>query len=170
MLTAHLPSGYVLGKILTKRLERDHQGQAGAMMKGALIGAMVPDLDMLYFHFVNHGHTHHHLFITHWPLAWLALAIPVLAGLSLRGTIRARNAAMAFFAGVLLHLLLDSVAGPIFWLLPFAPGRVELFHVPAAYSHWVLSYLLHWTFLFELAIWGTAAMLYVRGSWKLVRG
>ncbi len=48
-------------------------------MAAALIDALIPDLDMLYFHFVDFGSTHHHMFVTHWPLAWLAIGLPVIA-------------------------------------------------------------------------------------------
>ncbi len=162
MLTAHLPSGYILGGILEK--EKDRSATTAWVLSAALIGAMIPDLDMLYFHFVSLGRVHHHMFVSHWPLAWLALGLPLIVMAHLWASTRLRNAALAFFAGVLLHLALDSIAAPIFWLMPFAPGRVELTVVPASYSHWILSYLLHWTFFVELTIWAAAIGLYWRKS------
>ena len=157
MLTAHLPSGYILGKqIHRKRLE-------GPLVIAAMLGAVTPDLDMLYFHFVDFGRTHHHMFVSHWPLFWLVLAGLVISLAHLAGWVRFRNGAIAFFAGVMLHLALDSIAAPIFWLLPFAEGRVELVNVPASYRHWIISYLLHWTFAFEVMIW-LAAIWMVRQS------
>ncbi len=170
MLSAHCPSGYLLGSLLEKKKNAatatdiptatDTKASTAWVLPAVLIGAMAPDLDMLYFHFVSFGQTHHHMFISHWPLAWLALGVPTLLLVQLKGGRRLRNAAIAFFAGVGLHLLLDSVAAPIFWLMPFAPGRVELVTVPASYSHWILSYLLHWTFLIELSIWAAAIGMY----------
>jgi len=162
MLTAHLPSGYILGAILEKDLEKDNDRPAHTawILSAAIIGAMIPDLDMFYFHFVSLGRVHHHMFVSHWPLAWLALGLPTIAMTQLRGSARWRNGAIAFFAGVFLHLLLDSIAAPVFWLMPFAPGRLELTVVPASQSHWILSYLLHWTFLVELAIWAVAIGFY----------
>jgi len=138
MLTAHLPSGYLLGRLLEKnkniRNGPDIEASTAWVLPAAMIGAMVPDLDMLYFHFVSLGRVHHHMFVSHWPLAWLALGVPIIMLAQLKGSVPQKNAAMAFFMGVLLHFLLDSVAAPIFWLMPFAPGRIELVTVPASYT------------------------------------
>ncbi|MCP4934015.1 MAG: hypothetical protein GY927_07365 [bacterium] len=73
-----------------------------------------------------------------------------------------RNITIALFGAVMLHLCLDSIAAPIFWLMPMMERRVELVSVPARYSHWIISYLLHWTFALELAIWLSATLAYVR--------
>ena len=158
MLTAHLPSGYILGKRFSKN------GRKGALVSAAMLGAVTPDFDMFYFHFVDFGHTHHHMFVSHWPLAWLALGVPVVALAHMGRRVELRNTALAFFAAVMLHLGLDSIAAPIFWLAPFAQGRVELVLVPANYSHWIISYLLHWTFAFEVMIWLTALFLFWRSA------
>ncbi|UWR86651.1 hypothetical protein [Phaeobacter inhibens] len=37
-------------------------------------------------------------------------------------------------------------------------------YVPAAQSHWVLSFLLHWTFVLELGIWVLALYLWCKRS------
>ena len=157
MLSAHLPSGYLLGHSFAVLKPG---GNKSWVLGAALVGAMVPDLDMLYFHFVSFGRTHHHMFVSHWPLAWLAIALPVILLLHILGRTVVRDVGIAFFVGVLLHLLLDSIAAPIFWLMPFAPGRVELVSVPAYYSHWIVSFVLHWTFLIELSIWAAALFLF----------
>ncbi len=156
MLTAHLPSGYLLGRLA------GHNRSNSPVLIAALIGAVLPDLDMLYFHFVDFGRTHHHMYISHWPLAWLALGLLTIAILQLVRAAMLRNIAMAFFGAALLHMCLDSVAAPIYWLMPLAQGRVELVSVPAHYSHWIISYALHWTFALELTIWLAAILLYAR--------
>ena len=156
MLTAHLPSGYILGRIFAGR------SSGRAIMPAAFFGAVIPDIDMLYFHFVDIGQTHHHMFVSHWPLFWLALAFAVILVAHIAGRGALQNAAVAFFAAVMLHLALDSIAAPIFWLLPFGEGRVELVRVPAHYSHWIISYLLHWTFALELTIWALAFFIFGR--------
>ena len=156
MLTAHLPSGYLIGRLAEKRWSGDH------VLTAALVGAVLPDLDMFYFHFVDLGRTHHHMFVSHWPLAWLAVGAPVIALLHYMHAIAQRNIAIALFGAVMLHLCLDSIAAPIFWLMPIMEGRVKLVSVPANYSHWIISYLLHWTFALELAIWLAAILAYMR--------
>ena len=146
MLIAHLPSGYILAT-----LARQRAGAKPLTTTAALTGAMAPDLDMLYFYLVDAGRTRHHVFVSHWPLFWLAWGLVSLA----LGKLLAPHYLPAigmFFAAALLHMVLDSIAAPIFWLMPFDRTPVELVKVPAAYDHWVLSFVLHWTFLLELAI------------------
>ena len=73
MLTAHLPAGYVLAR-LARRPET-------GVMAAALAGSMVPDLDMLWFHFVDNGSIHHHRYWPHIPLIWAGIAVVVMATL-----------------------------------------------------------------------------------------
>ena len=76
---------------------------------------------------------------------------------------RYRAAALAFFAGILLHMLLDSIGGDIMWLAPFNTDLWELVSVPASQPHWIWSFVLHWTFALEAMIWGAAVYFFVRG-------
>ncbi|GLK76005.1 hypothetical protein GCM10008171_12590 [Methylopila jiangsuensis] len=62
---------------------------------------------------------------------------------------------------MLLHMALDSVAAPMTWLAPFSDATVELARVPAIHPNWIVSFLLHWTFLIELAICAVAAALWL---------
>ncbi len=156
MLTAHLPSGYLVGRLAEKSCSGNH------ILIAALIGAVLPDVDMLYFHFVDFGRTHHHMYVSHWPLAWLVFALPVICVLHFMHAIAQRNIAIVLFGAVMLHLCLDSIAAPIFWLMPIMKGQLELVSVPARYSHWIISYLLHWTFALELAIWLAAILAFMR--------
>lgn len=150
MLTAHLPSGYCLGKLA---------GWRGLTFTAALIGAVLPDLDMLFFYFVDNKAIHHHRYWVHIPVFWAAIASVVLPA---SWRTRYKPAAIAFFAAIAMHLLLDSIGGGIMWLAPFNTELWELVTVPASQPHWILSFILHWTFLLELLIWAGAAYLYVR--------
>ena len=38
------------------------------------------------------------------------------------------------------------------WLWPFSDRLITLAVVPARYDHWVISFILHWSFLAEIAI------------------
>ena len=153
MLTAHLPSGYVLARLAPQRCW---------LLPAALLGAVLPDFDMLWFHFVDRGSIHHHRYWVHIPAFWAAaaaLTLPVMAVL-------ARNllpAAGIFFAALFLHLVLDTIGGGILWAAPFSTHLYSLVEVPATQSHWVLSFLLHWTFLLELGIWAGAFYLWRKG-------
>ena len=70
--------------------------------------------------------------------------------------------AVVFLASIFVHLILDSMVGAIGWLWPWDDRPFSFFEVPAARSHWVLSFLLHWTLLAELTIWAAAATLFLR--------
>ena len=151
MLTAHLPSGYVMARLWGR--------PAPWLMLAALIGAMVPDLDMLWFHLVDNASVHHHRYWPHIPLIWAGIAV-VCTGILWRT--QWRVAGLMFFAAIFLHLMLDTVTGGILWLYPVSSTLFRLVEVPAAYDHWVISFLLHWTFALELAVWLAALVLWVQ--------
>ena len=153
MLTAHLPSGYVLARL----------GPEGRwLMPAALIGAVLPDADMLWFHFVDQGQIHHHRYWVHVPAFWAAIAALTLPVLAVRARRWLAPAAM-FFAALLLHMVLDSIGGGILWGAPFSDHLYALVEVPASQPHWALSFLLHWTFLLELGIRALALYLWRKG-------
>ena len=142
MFIAHIPSGYLLGR---------GAGVGGAAMAAVRLGSVAPDFDMLWFHLVDHGRVHHHDYYSHIPGFWLLVALPVLALLRWRRRPWGMIAAM-FFAGVFLHLVLDTLVGGIMWLWPVSDHLYSLAVVPARYDHWVISFVLHWSFLAETAI------------------
>ncbi len=152
MLTAHLPSGYVLA--------RSWRGPVKYLMPAALIGSVLPDADMFWFHFVDQGSVHHHHYWPHIPAVWAGIALvtlPILYRFGLLAT------GAVFYTSIFLHLILDTIAGGINWAWPMASNLFVLTEVPAAYSHWIISFVLHWTFLAELAVWALALWIYF---WK----
>ncbi len=151
MLTAHLPSGYVLARALPRGIP--------ALMPVALLGAVAPDFDMIWFHFVDNGAIHHHRYWVHIPLFWAAVAVVALPLAWWMGYLRM---ALVFFAAILMHLLLDTISGGIMWGAPFSGHLFALVEVPANFSHWVISFMLHWTFLAEVLVWLTAATLWFK--------
>lgn len=156
MLIAHLPAGFIMGT-----LALDMTGNARVIIPAALLGSVAPDLDMFYFYLVDGQQTHHHGYVTHWPLFWLALGcvvLPLVRWLRPRFTV----AALVFFAAVMIHMVLDSIAAPMHWLLPFNDVSIELVTIPARYPHWILSFVLHWTFALEITICAWAAFLAVK--------
>ncbi|WP_065322881.1 metal-dependent hydrolase [Tritonibacter mobilis] len=153
MLTAHLPSGYILAQVPRRTFP--------GLLPAALIGAVFPDLDMICFYFVDDGAFHHHRYWVHVPVFWAGVALVTLPLIRLFAH-RWLNAALVFLAAIFMHLVLDSIGGDIMWRAPFDDTLMSLVKVPASQSHWILSYLLHWTFLFELAIWVIALTLWLR--------
>ncbi|TKW68005.1 MAG: metal-dependent hydrolase [Paracoccus denitrificans] len=152
MLIAHLPSGYLLGRAAAAR---------GLAMGAALLGSVAPDFDMLWFHLVDQRQTHHHEYWPHVPGFWLIVALLVLPVLRLAAP-RLLRPAILFLAAVFLHLVLDTLVGGIMWLWPFDDRLITLTVVPARHDHWIISFMMHWSFLAEIAI--TAA-----GIWLLMR-
>lgn len=150
MLIAHLPAGYLLTKFIQKTT-----GTKKYMRLG-LIASVFPDIDMLYFHFVSNNKSHHE-FITHMPIFWFFV---MFFSVGLVSTFiknekkynRVLLAFFIFFANIFLHLLLDSFAAPIRWIYPFYNYNFELIHVPNKYGWWVWNFVLHWSFLAEIAI------------------
>lgn len=152
MITAHLPSGYVLGRAA---------GWSGPVMVAAIIGAAWPDLDLFFFYFVDNRAFHHHYYWVHAPAFALLISLAMLAVTRWRWQ-AAFPVVLAFASGWVLHLLLDSIAGGIMWFWPFSTELFLLFPVPATQSHWVLSFILHWTFLAELVVWAITIILLLR--------
>lgn len=150
MLTAHLPAGYCLAK--STKLE-------GLAYVALLFGAIFPDLDMLFFYIVDNGALHHHRYWVHIPAFWLVLTCLVLPAL---WQTRLRKPALAFLAGIALHLCLDSINGGIMWRAPFDSRLLALITVSPTQHHWVWSFVFHWTFILELLVWATAASLHLR--------
>jgi len=67
-----------------------------------------------------------------------------------------------FFANWLVHLLLDTFTERIFWLYPFINRGFRLIEIPAIFNHWIISMVLHWSFVVELAIVAFALTLFIR--------
>lgn len=167
MFIAHLPSGYLLAIALMKRVSR-FPASAPVIMLWAIFGALAPDFDMGYFYLVDNRQTHHHRYPTHWPLVWLALC--TAAWLWRRAAPCSTNAALTWVFGLggVLHLILDSLVGDIWWLAPLVDQPYALFSVPAGLKPWWLNFLLHWSFAVELAITAWALLLYQR-RWRDAR-
>lgn len=148
MMVAHLPAGYLLAKATRT---------SGWFFGGIIAGSILPDFDMLWFHFVDHGAVHHHDYVTHRPIVW---AIVLLAGLLLR-----RPLLKGIGIGALFHLCLDSIAGKVTWGWPIWDHPTTLVVVPATHENWVYSFLYHWTFKVELAI-VAVALIVLFASWR----
>ncbi|MCO6181039.1 metal-dependent hydrolase [Ciceribacter sp. RN22] len=165
MLIAHFPAGYLLAKGVSfgRRPGR-------VLFFGIVAGSILPDLDMVYFHLIDNGRTHHHAYISHWPIVWVLLIV-LGFGFWAWGRYRAtvvgkREAVATAMAGLgiggLLHMLLDTVAAPLMWLAPFSAQWFEIVSVPPRHSNWVFSFVLHWTFVLELAICLGALLVFFR--------
>lgn len=158
---AHLPAGYLLGKACASVAKTVN---AKLVVLSISIGSILPDADMLYFYLIDNQSTHHRHYITHWPLFWLAIIS--LSLLFLRQNRNIALTGLGLGSGGLLHMVLDSVAAPVFWLAPFSNAAIELVVIPAIYDNYIWSFLLHWTFALEIIICITAAFLVWRSHQK----
>ncbi|WP_137938362.1 metal-dependent hydrolase [Chitinivorax sp. B] len=148
MLIGHTPAGYLLGHLVQQRAQLPRNI---AIFFG-LFTANLPDLDMLYFHLIDHRQHHHHTYWTHLPVFWLAVtAIAWLIGR--HAALRAyRHWLVLGLANIWLHLLLDSIVGDIWWLYPLINQPFALFTVPATHANWIWSFVLHWSFALEIVV------------------
>jgi len=124
-----------------------------------LICSILPDIDLLYFYGIDHRQHPHHTYWTHMPFFWLSIS--ALVYVIERRVFRKQIAlvSLLLLSGTLLHLVLDSVAGGIFWLYPWSDTYFRIFTITPRFNWWVLNYIIHWTFLLEIAI--VSASLYV---------
>lgn len=160
MIIGHLPAGYILAK-LSHRYFATRIGNYRAFMSWGIFGAMAPDLDMLYFHLIDHGQTHHHKYFSHFPIIWFALiviSVYLFTWKTKRSTIACCS--LVFSVSGFAHLILDSIVGDIWWLAPYVDQPFALATVPARWHPWWLNFIFHWSFTLELAVVGWAIWLW----------
>ncbi|WP_455203411.1 metal-dependent hydrolase [Kaarinaea lacus] len=161
MFVAHMPAGYLLTNFLLEPLNtglsnnnplNNEPSIVKKLFIVGLIGSVFPDFDLLYFYLIDNRQHIHHSYWTHIPIFWFLLSGVVLfAALIIKSRVLAL-VTLVFTANVFLHLVLDSVAGGIYWAYPIIEERFRLFFIPSRFDWWVFNYIFHWTFLMELAI------------------
>lgn len=152
MLIAHAPAGYIGAKCLEARL-RPHTLSSHVWALCGVISGLLPDVDMWWFYVVDQGRVHHHRYVTHWPLLWLIFLLCALLWRKYRP--QSAGAALLCLVGVngMVHMMLDSIVGDIWWLMPWHDQPYALFGVAARYQPWWLNFVLHWSFTAEIAVW-----------------
>lgn len=152
MITAHLPSGYVLGRVFPK---------APLVLPAAVVGGILPDFDMIWFYLIDERSIHHHRYWVHIPSFWATISVFALPLV----TLLARPylaATTAFFAALGLHMILDTISGGIMWHWPASTQFTTLITVPTRFDNWVLNFVFHWVFALEVMIWIAAIYLWKR--------
>ena len=159
MFVAHLPAGYLITRYYLRTF--DNNSTKSNTMKYyvwfGLFCSVLPDLDLIYFYLIDHRQHAHHTYWTHIPLFWVLFSGLLYFGAKALFTKNVGLASVILLVNTQLHLLLDSVAGGIYWLYPLNGEKYRLFEVTAQFDWWVWNFILHWTFLFELLIIVTAA-------------
>ena len=149
MLIAHAPTGMLMAAVLIKLKPQAVSWQRWYLM-GAVMG-LLPDLDMLWFYFVDHRQYHHHVYVPHWPIVWLSISVLALVWYGIKQSKAAACAVLLGLTGI-SHMVLDSVVGDIGWLKPWHDGLYAMFEVSNRYSAWQLNFIIHWSFAMELGL------------------
>ena len=155
MLIAHMPAGYLVSRLIADKAATTAK-EARIIICCGLFASILPDLDLFYFYLIDNRQNLHHSYWPHIPLYWLAL-FP-FAYLATKKWRTIKLATLTAFANLFVHLLLDSVAGGIHWGYPITKNLYHLITVPSQYSHWIVNFVLHWSFLIEILIISMAAV------------
>jgi hypothetical protein len=159
MFIAHAPSGYIMSKLILNKVRGIPVASSYVFWAG-IVGAIVPDFDLAYFYLIDHLQTHHHKYITHWPLLWASLVILFSLSLSLCKQSKMLFLALIFSLGGMLHIVLDGFVGDVWLFAPFIDKPYSMFTVTARFQPWWLNYFLHISFVMELTITVLAVVLY----------
>jgi len=163
MFIAHIPSGYVMSISFLERVRHLREISSVVIAVG-ITGSIAPDFDMFYFYLIDYRQTHHHKYVTHWPMLWVCLVAVSIIWARLSRYSKASCLSLVFAAGGVLHLILDSFVGDIWWFAPLGGKPYAMFTVPALFKPWWLNFFFHWSFAVELIICLWALTLYRRRS------
>lgn len=162
MIIGHLPAGYIFSKLLAKKLAGTAVNVRHIVFVG-IVGAVIADLDMFYFHLVDNRQHHHHTYWPHYPIVWAGLLAASFIWYRVASEKSNAILAVVFSVAGFIHLLLDSIVGDVWWFAPFVDKSYALFTVPALYQPWWLNFILHWSFALELFLVAWAFLLW-RGT------
>jgi inner membrane protein len=151
MFIGHLPAGFITAKLLFPRFAVCSVSHKTFLFWG-MLGAIAPDIDMLYFYLIDHRQHHHHSYFTHFPILWLLLLLTSILWFRLSLQRKKATLAVIFSLGGFIHMFLDSIVGDIWWFMPFVDEPFALARVPAIYKPWWLNFLLHWSFGIEIMV------------------
>ncbi|MDH5325615.1 MAG: metal-dependent hydrolase [Gammaproteobacteria bacterium] len=163
MFIAHACAGYLWTRHFIRSNEnRELSSKLVPYVGFGIFCSILPDLDLLYFYTLDNRQNPHHSYWTHMPFFWLTVSALVY-GIGTR-LLRKIPAAVSIILGVntCLHLVLDSVAGGIYWFYPLSDAYVVWVPITARFDWWVWNFIFHWVFLMELLIVSLAVWVYQR--------
>lgn len=160
MFIGHIPAGYVFARAIKKHITL----KPLALITIVVIASVFPDLDLLYFYTIDQRQHLHHSYWFHLPIFWIAIYAAAIGLAYLRRSKFILTTATFWFLLILLHLVLDSITGGILWLYPLNAEYYRFVDIPAVHGWWVLNFVLHWTFLIEIACTIFAIFLMLKKS------
>ena len=159
MLIAHIPAGYITSKVASKTVKKEH---TPSLVISSFIFSVWHDLDLIYFYFFDSTKTFHHLYFPHLPIVMITAFIVTLPLYCLKKFEKFRIYHILFFVNWLIHLILDTFTGGIAWLYPFNNEIFLFIDIPANFNHWIISFILHWSFVIELVFVAVALILFLK--------
>ncbi|MBU2710008.1 metal-dependent hydrolase [Zooshikella harenae] len=151
MFIAHLPAGYLISKYWVSKFN-ENKDNGKLLLAIGLFSSILPDLDLIYFYWIDNQLHSHHTYWSQIPVFWLGLFLVLLLISTVTQKQIIKHIIVIAASCIILHLILDTVVGDILWLYPFNNIPYALFHINPKYRWWVLNFFLHWSFLFEIGI------------------
>jgi len=164
MFVAHLFAGYLCTRQTIRRVGPcfPQENYWNIYVVFGVFCSVLPDFDLIYFYTIDNRQHLHHSYWTHTPIFWLFLSGLVYAVCRWVFNRRFGAICVILLFNTWLHLILDTVAGGIYWFYPFSDVNIQWMHIPARYDWWVLNYIIHWTFMLEICIIMAAVYIYRR--------
>ncbi len=151
MILGHLPAGYLVSRLAFSRF-----GSGSAALRWYLVcgmlGAIAPDTDLIYATLFAREYRHHHTYWTHLPIVWISL---LLFSMGLRSLGRRHGFSSCLFIfslNGLVHMVLDTIAGEIWWFAPFIDESFSFFSGYGGFERWWMNILFSWPFAIEMVI------------------
>lgn len=166
MFIAHLPAGYLLTRFVLKKTNYTTQRHTNYFYLLGALFSVLPDFDLFYFYFFNASQPHH-VYAPHIPLYWpLISSVVFIVAYKIKSN-DLKLTAMLLLGNTLLHMLLDTLAGGIMWLYPYTSEFIRFSYIPATHNLWVMNFIMHWTFIFEIIICLTAIVIFLHDHFKV---
>jgi inner membrane protein len=165
MYISHLPAGYILTKIVSKKFAK-----VKYTVSAGLLGSIAPDFDMIYKILFDINGVNHRYYFSHFPLFWLFIYfLGIIVTLLLYSLNKINKQYKTnfiylfsiFIANALLHLLLDLPTG-VLLLEPFSNTVFKFVTIPNQYNNYLLNIILHPLFLVEILIVVFAVYLFIK--------
>lgn len=121
MLIAHGPLGYILATVTQRwwKLPTLSKIQIRWVLITAFVGGIFPDIDLLFFYFIDSSHSHRQL-ITHSLFMYIGLLVVGVLLLRLSRFKYIGILVSVFAVGTISHVFTDMIIGMTIFLAPFS--------------------------------------------------